>query len=223
MKIATPLVASAMFALATATLAQVPAERSGEQIVKAQCAACHEKGLHGAPRIDDRAAWVPRLKNGLDATVRSAIHGHGKMPARGGMADLTDHEFRSAVLYLFNPTGTTLKAPPAPVPPGHNQKIVDGIEVYLGVTQKGDGPHHVNITLRDRTTHEPIADAEVVVKVTNPVMGSETKKLVLTGVGEMPSYGNDFRISGKEPHVITVQIRRSQPPKVIEVRFDYRS
>jgi cytochrome c5 len=82
--------------------AQTP-ERSGEQIVKAQCVKCHGTGVNGAPKIGDQAAWRPRLKNGLDKTVASAIHGHGKMPARGGMADLTDTELRAAILYMFNP------------------------------------------------------------------------------------------------------------------------
>lgn len=78
-----------------------PAPRTGEQIVKAQCIKCHEAGKGGAPKIGDRDAWIPRLKNGLDNTVRSAINGHGGMPARGGMANLTDSEMRSAVIYLF--------------------------------------------------------------------------------------------------------------------------
>jgi cytochrome c5 len=78
-----------------------PAPRTGEQIVKAQCIKCHEAGKGGAPKIGDRDAWIPRLKNGLDNTVRSAINGHGGMPARGGLANLTDAEMRSAVIYLF--------------------------------------------------------------------------------------------------------------------------
>jgi len=82
---------------------QPAAVRSGAQVVQAQCSKCHQDGSGGAPRIDDRAAWAPRLKNGLDATVRSAINGHGGMPARGGMADLSDAEIRSAVTYMFNP------------------------------------------------------------------------------------------------------------------------
>ena len=77
------------------------AERTGEQIVKAQCAKCHEAGKGGAPRIGDRAAWIPRLSHGLDNTVRSAIKGHGGMPARGGVADLTDHELRGAIIYMY--------------------------------------------------------------------------------------------------------------------------
>src|SRR5262252_8135549 len=51
------------------------APRSGEEIVKAQCSKCHAKGVNGAPKIGDRDAWIPRLKEGLDNTVRSAING----------------------------------------------------------------------------------------------------------------------------------------------------
>ena len=76
--------------------------RSGEQIVKMQCAKCHQKGIGGAPKIGDREAWIPRLKNGLDATVLSAANGHGGMPARGGMANLSDAELRNAISYMFN-------------------------------------------------------------------------------------------------------------------------
>jgi cytochrome c5 len=82
--------------------AQPMAERSGEEIVKLQCSKCHEESKGGAPRIGDRAAWIPRLKNGIDATVRSAIHGHGGMPSRGGLANLSDAEIRSAVIYMLN-------------------------------------------------------------------------------------------------------------------------
>jgi cytochrome c5 len=74
------------------------ADRSGEQIVAAQCAKCHQTGEGGAPRIGDRAAWTPRLKQGLDHLVHSAIKGHGGMPARGGMADTTDAEIRNAIV-----------------------------------------------------------------------------------------------------------------------------
>lgn len=83
--------------------------RSGESIVKAQCVKCHEEGLNGAPKIGDRAAWIPRGIHGMDALVSSAIHGHGGMPARGGMADLTDAEMRAAVIYMFNQGITVAK------------------------------------------------------------------------------------------------------------------
>jgi cytochrome c5 len=86
-------------------IAKAP-DRTGKEIVEAQCVKCHGTGIGGAPKIGDRAAWTPRVSRGLDAVVRSAIHGHGAMPPRGGMADLTDTEIRAAVIYMFN-VGTT--------------------------------------------------------------------------------------------------------------------
>jgi cytochrome c5 len=81
--------------------AKTPGPRSGEQIVQAQCVKCHGTGVGGAPRLGDKTAWVGRARSGLDSLVASAIHGHGGMPARGGMADLTDPEMRSAVIHMF--------------------------------------------------------------------------------------------------------------------------
>ena len=79
----------------------LPAERTGESIVKAQCSKCHATGKDGAPKIGDKDAWIRRASLGFDSVVKSAIHGHGAMPARGGMADLTDAEMRAAVTYMF--------------------------------------------------------------------------------------------------------------------------
>ncbi|HMA31243.1 MAG TPA: c-type cytochrome, partial [Casimicrobiaceae bacterium] len=80
----------------------LPPPRTGEEIVKAQCSKCHKDGVGGAPKIGDLDDWIPRLKPGLDVVVRSAINGHGGMPARGGMANLTDAELRSAIVYMFS-------------------------------------------------------------------------------------------------------------------------
>ena len=89
----------------------LPAPRSGEQIVKTQCVKCHGEGLNGAPKIGDKAAWIDRAKLGFDSVVRSAINGHGAMPARGGMANLTDAEMKSAVTYMFQQS-VSKEAPP---------------------------------------------------------------------------------------------------------------
>lgn len=77
-------------------------ERSGKQIVEMQCYRCHENGTGGAPKIGDRQAWIPRVSQGLDNVTRSAIRGHGGMPARGGMADVSDTELRNAIAYMLN-------------------------------------------------------------------------------------------------------------------------
>ena len=107
--------------------------RSSEAIVRAQCATCHETGRDGAPKIGDRAAWIPRLKRGLDALVASTVHGHGPMPPRGGLPDLSDAEIRGAIVYMFN-YGVPPVAPPAPVAAADpHHKVISGTDIYLGM------------------------------------------------------------------------------------------
>lgn len=211
-------------------------ERGGEEIVKAQCVKCHETGVSGAPRIDDRAAWVPRLKQGLDATVRSAIRGHGAMPARGGLADLTDTELRAAIIYMFYPAGAALKAAAAPAPvaaPDPNHRTIAGMDIYLGIMlaesarvqqprPSGRGYYYVNISLRDSATNSEIKDAQVEARAANPVTGGELKKLEPFTVNNAASYGNYFRMQGREIYTIAVQIRRPGAPHPVEVRFDFK-
>jgi len=74
----------------------------GRAIVQMQCSRCHASGEMGAPRIGDRKAWIDRAHLGIDRLVDSAIRGHGAMPARGGMAMLTDPEIRAAVNYMVS-------------------------------------------------------------------------------------------------------------------------
>jgi cytochrome c5 len=107
---------------AQAVAAAPPAkgERSGEEVVKVACGKCHETGKGGAPKVGDKSAWAPRVSKGLDAVTSSAIKGHGGMPARGGLADLTDTEVTAAILYMFIKGGgapAKLAAATASAPP----------------------------------------------------------------------------------------------------------
>jgi cytochrome c5 len=79
-----------------------PDRWSGEMIVSEACIHCHGTGKDGAPKIGDADAWLPRLKFGLDNVASSAIKGHNSMPARGGLAGLSDVEIRSAVSYMVS-------------------------------------------------------------------------------------------------------------------------
>jgi cytochrome c5 len=86
-----------------------PAERTGEQIVRERCVNCHGTGVNGAPKVGDIGEWKPHLKNGVDYLVHSAVHGHGGMPPRGGMADLTDAEVRNAIVYMITPKNASTR------------------------------------------------------------------------------------------------------------------
>lgn len=214
---------------------QLQRERSGEDIVKSQCAQCHQAGVGGAPKIDDRAAWAPRMKQGLDATVRSAMKGHGGMPARGGLAEISDRELRAAILYMFYPAAASVSAAPAaaPAPSDPHHKVVSGMDVYLGIVPaetaavqtrrpSGSDYYFVNITLRDQASGAGIKDAKVEARATNPVSGGETKKLELATANDAVSYGNYFRMRGKEPYVIAVKISRPGKSMPSEARFEFK-
>lgn len=90
--------------------------KSGEDVVKSVCSACHATGAAGAPKIGDKAAWGPRIKEGLEGLLKSASQGKGAMPPRGGSPDLSDLELERAIVYMANQSGASFKEPAAPAP-----------------------------------------------------------------------------------------------------------
>ena len=87
--------------------------KAGEEVFKAQCSACHATGAAGAPKFGDAGAWGPRIKQGFDALVNSALKGKGAMGAQGG-GDFTDIEIARAVAYMANNGGGKFEEPKAP-------------------------------------------------------------------------------------------------------------
>jgi len=231
-----------------ASAKELAAERSGEQVVKAQCIKCHEAGLGGAPKIGNRNAWVPRMKLGLDALVRSAIRGHGGMPPRGGKANLSDGEIRSAIIYMFNPAsaqaGEARAAAGATAKPSAdpNHKTVGGIDFYLGfVTAEalrsfprdsiertmhggvpsGRGYYHVNVSLLDAKSQAPINDAQVEVRFEQPGLTSKSVTLEPMGVGAA-SYGNYVNLRERISYLVTVRVQQPGSTRTVEAKFEHR-
>lgn len=89
--------------------------RSGEEVYKAACAACHAAGVVGAPKFGDSAAWAPRLQTGYEALLNSALKGKGAMAAQGGGA-YADPEIGRAVVFMANAAGGKFEEPKAPEP-----------------------------------------------------------------------------------------------------------
>ncbi|MDA0981870.1 MAG: c-type cytochrome [Proteobacteria bacterium] len=85
------------------------APRTGEELVKAVCAACHIAGVANAPKLGDKAGWAPAIKRGLPEMLKSVIAGKGAMPPRAGAADATDAELTSAIIFMANQAGGNLK------------------------------------------------------------------------------------------------------------------
>lgn len=86
------------------------AMKTGEQVYTAQCSACHAAGLAGAPKLGDAAAWAPRVQQGYDVLLTSALKGKNAMSAQGG-GDFSDLEIGRAVVYLANHGGGQLAEP----------------------------------------------------------------------------------------------------------------
>lgn len=224
-------------------------DRSGKDVVDSVCAACHKEGLNGAPKIGDKAAWIPRLRQGLHFMVRSAIRGHGGMPPRGGVASLTDNEIRNAVTYMFHPVMPAPEAhgaargdhgmPAARENPNH--KIAADMDIYLGVipakhlldfpsdspersmhggVPRGDNYQHVNITLIDRKKNTPISGASVNIQVQEPGLTNVQTTLQPMGVGA-GNYGTYVRMSPNTKYRITVQVRLRGSSRTTEVQFEH--
>lgn len=87
--------------------------RSGEEVFKAQCTTCHTPGAAGAPKFGDAAAWGPRIKQGFEALVQSALKGKGAMPAQGG-GDLDDVEVARGAAFMANAAGAKFAEPAKP-------------------------------------------------------------------------------------------------------------
>ena len=99
--IAAPASTAAPAATAAATAAAV---LGGAEAYSKVCAACHAAGIAGAPRYGDKAAWAPRLAQGIATLKTHALAGYqgkaGVMPAKGGRTDLPDQSITNAVDYM---------------------------------------------------------------------------------------------------------------------------
>lgn len=74
----------------------------GEQIYTSTCLACHGAGVLGAPKFGDKAAWGPRIAQGMDTLHTNSINGIRMMPPKGGNATLKDEDVKAAVDYMVS-------------------------------------------------------------------------------------------------------------------------
>ena len=94
---------------APAQVAQAPAGQKpaagpvdGKAVYSQTCVACHQASVAGSPPLGDKAAWAPRIKQGMDVMVQSVLKGKGAMPPKGGNAALTDAQVRAAVEFMVS-------------------------------------------------------------------------------------------------------------------------
>ena len=77
----------------------------GGQVAAADGKAVYEKsckGCHSAmkPKMGDKEAWAPLIKQGADALTASVVKGKPPMPPKGGAANEAD--VKAAVEYIIS-------------------------------------------------------------------------------------------------------------------------
>lgn len=177
--------------------ANAPMEgRTGEQVVAAACGKCHQTGQGGAPKVGDHAAWVKRVAAGLDPVYKAALRGHAGMPARGGMASLSDAEVKRAVEFMLNagtvapaaaqaaaPAGAAVAAAPVAAAGVDGKKTYDTICMACHATGAAGAPK-----LGDKAAWAPR------LKAGNDALYAS----VLKGKGAMPAKGGNPALSDAE-------------------------
>jgi len=150
---------------------------------------------------------------------------------------------RTLVLASFLAASAVPLAISAP-PTQPNHKIVGGVEIYLGIVSAetmrheyakgrmesamqggiptGRDYYHINVTLFDSKTNAQLRHAQVAARVAEVGGTGELKTLEPTTINNTVSYGNYFKIIGRNPYWITVQIQRPGSPRKIKARFQYR-
>ena len=98
----TPAPASAAPAAPAAAPAVASAE-GGKALYNSACIACHGAGIAGAPKMADKAAWAPRIKQGQPVLYEHALKGFqgkaGVMPPKGG-SSAPDADVKAAVDFM---------------------------------------------------------------------------------------------------------------------------
>jgi cytochrome c5 len=90
------------------TVAAAPAaaagKADGKKVYETTCNVCHGAGIAGAPKFGDKAAWAPRLAQGVNVLHQHALQGFqgkaGLMPPKGGNTALADADVAAAVDYM---------------------------------------------------------------------------------------------------------------------------
>jgi cytochrome c5 len=100
-----PAVQVAMAPAAPAAKPAAPAAKvDGAAIYNQACVACHGAGIAGAPKFGDKAAWAPRIKQGMPTLYEHALKGFmgkgGMMPAKGGRMDFSDDQVKAGVDHM---------------------------------------------------------------------------------------------------------------------------
>jgi cytochrome c5 len=84
-------------AVAALMLGGQVAAADGKAVYEKSCKGCHTAMK---PKLGDKEAWAPLIKQGVDALTASVVKGKPPMPPKGGAANEAD--VKAAVEYIIS-------------------------------------------------------------------------------------------------------------------------
>ena len=97
-----PAAAAAAAPAPTEAAPAATAAVDGKKIYDTSCMACHAAGVAGAPKLGDKAAWAPRIAQGMDTLHQHAVNGIRAMPPKGTCMTCSDADLAAAVDYMVS-------------------------------------------------------------------------------------------------------------------------
>lgn len=84
---------------AARTAPTIPPDELGALYLQT-CMACHTSPGSGAPQAGDRAAWAPRLRQGMEVLLDHTIEGYEGMPPLGSCMDCSAEQFEALIRFM---------------------------------------------------------------------------------------------------------------------------
>ncbi|OJB23453.1 cytochrome C [Burkholderia ubonensis] len=130
--------------------------KTGEEVYKAVCVTCHGTGAAGAPKFGSKDDWAPRISQGFDTLLKTALAGKGAMPPRGGTSpdDYSDYEIARAIVYMANNDGANF---PEPAAPAANATAAAGAAPASGATDAAIAAAQAAIAAIPKAGEKPAA------------------------------------------------------------------
>ncbi len=78
----------------------VAADPAVQRLYDQTCRSCHSVPGTGAPQTGDRAAWEPRVAQGMDVLLTHTFNGLRGMPPLGSCGDCSEADFTALIRYM---------------------------------------------------------------------------------------------------------------------------
>jgi cytochrome c5 len=78
----------------------MPADPALAQVYDSSCKLCHANPASGAPLTGDRAAWSPRIAQGVDTLLDHSINGYNGMPPMGLCMQCSEAQFVALIGFM---------------------------------------------------------------------------------------------------------------------------